>query len=310
MPKILRSNLGYKLIAILLALILWFYITEESNPFQDHVVDVPLETRALQLGMMVSDKPDTVQVRLQGRQSIVSRVNARDIIAFVDLSKGRIGLNTLTVQVVLPPGAQLVSINPSPVVVSLDAITETQFALSVDVQDLPANGYLALKPESQPAQVVIAGPNDVIERIGQVYVEARLESRTTNFEAVLPVKVKDRWGNNIGNWLKIDPAAVRVFIPVVVDLPQKIVPVNVVITGKPAPGYRVNRVVVEPEQVNVFAPSTVLNSLKAVETVPIDIDGAKEDISRQVELNLPPEAGSGGLKTVQVVIQVTVEGSR
>ncbi|MHB1419811.1 MAG: CdaR family protein, partial [Bacillota bacterium] len=268
------------------------------------------ETRGLQSGIMVAEKPATVQVRMQGRQSVVSPITARDITTFVDLSKGKIGMNIMAVQVVLPTGAQLVSISPSPVTVRLDKITDTQFNVAVDIQGMPASGYLALKPEIQPAQVVVAGPSDVIQRIARVYVEANQENLRASLETSLPVKVKDRFGNNIGNWLEINPSAVQVFIPILEDLPQKTVPVNVTISGKPAQGYRVNRVIVEPGEVSVFGTSKILGTLEAVDTESLDISGAKEDISRQVELILPSGAGSGGLSTVQVVVQITRLGSR
>ncbi|MBC7326051.1 MAG: hypothetical protein H5T99_12195, partial [Moorella sp. (in: Bacteria)] len=249
-----RQNWAYRLLALVLAVILWLYVTGEQNPTGEKVIRVPLETGNIKEGLVVADRPDEVQVRVEGRKAAINNLLPRDVHAYVDLRDAREGDNFLPVQVEVPPEISVVHINPGQVVVKVDKIDQVQLPVQVTLIGAPASGYRALEPVIKPSQVVISGSAATLKNIGAVYVEARIDQASGNFLAQLPVKLADREGQPLEEWLSIKPEVVETFIPVVQDMPSKILAVRPQLAGEPAQGYAIQRVILQPEVVEVFAP--------------------------------------------------------
>ena len=83
--------------------------------------------------------------------------------------------------------------------------------------------------------------------------------------------------------------------------------VKVVVQGQQAAGYRIENISVFPPVITVFASNpTLVNSLPGVvETQPLDLQDAKEDISTRLSLNLPENVTLVGAQTVQVQVSIT-----
>jgi len=87
------------------------------------------------------------------------------------------------------------------------------------------------------------------------------------------------------------------------------VPISVRVSGKAAPGYRVSRTVAEPEMVFVEGPADDVRRLVAVETLPIDIEGAKGAIRRKIRLASDGKQLSLSPDQAAVVINIDQEES-
>src|SRR6187549_4116585 len=82
--------LRLKILALLLASVLWFTVAGE------HVVErslrVPLEFRNIPQALeIVGNAPDSVDVRLRGSSAVLSRLQSGEIVAVLDLSSARAG---------------------------------------------------------------------------------------------------------------------------------------------------------------------------------------------------------------------------
>jgi YbbR domain-containing protein len=83
-------NLGLKVLALALAIVLWVTVAGE------HVVErslrVPLEFRNIPDALeILGNTPDTVDVRLRGSSALLSRVQPGEIVAVLDLAAARAG---------------------------------------------------------------------------------------------------------------------------------------------------------------------------------------------------------------------------
>src|SRR5881392_3923827 len=83
-------HLGLKILALALASLLWLTVAGE------HVVErslrVPLEFRNIPETLeIVGNAPDTVDVRLRGASALLSRMQAGEIVAVLDLGGARAG---------------------------------------------------------------------------------------------------------------------------------------------------------------------------------------------------------------------------
>jgi len=64
MSKITSNNLTAKIVALILAAILWLYVMNEQNPPIESSFSLPVEVRNGQTNLVVSDLPDTVRIKL------------------------------------------------------------------------------------------------------------------------------------------------------------------------------------------------------------------------------------------------------
>jgi YbbR domain-containing protein len=81
-----RTNLVPKFLSIILAVILWAYITNTRSG--DLRFNIPVDLRNIDNSLVVSKvSQKTVTVRVSGPKDDLKNVNARDIIVYVDLSR-------------------------------------------------------------------------------------------------------------------------------------------------------------------------------------------------------------------------------
>ncbi|TDA66961.1 MAG: hypothetical protein D9V47_11630 [Clostridia bacterium] len=308
MPHAWRNDLVYKIIAVLLALALWFYVNDEKNPRAEDIYRVPLEVEGLPGGLVVADKPQEVEVRVQGRSQRLAEISARQIRAVVDLPRPGIGANIEPVEVRLPAGLELVTVTPSQANIKVDRITEKQFPVQVELKGRLPAGYRVLPPVARPEQVMVGGPETILDRISVVRVTVDVSRADMAFHQSVPVTASDAEGRNVSDWLQISPATVEVLVPVVRDLPSREVEVRVQLQGEPARGFRLEQVVVVPAEVLVFGPEAVLEKLPYLVSDPVDISGISSDRLVDLKFSLPSEVSLPSVQ-VQALIRVVPEGT-
>jgi len=282
------NNLLYKTIAIVLAVLLWLYVNNQENPVTEQIFTVPLEVRGLEQKLTISDRPTFVKVRLQGQRKVLDELTARDMQAFLEMSGIDVGQHIMEVHVSVPEKTQLVSVTPSSVNLNVEVLTTAQFSVNVSYSDsTPAAGFLALKPVLTPTQVLLSGPEDKLKEVDRVYVEVDLGDYNFNYHQLLPVKVEDKGGNLLLDWITVTPSQVDVLVPVVHELPTKTVPVKTSIEGVPGEGFEVGRIVIEPELLTILGEQPVLNGIETIATEPVNIDGATQDVIERVNVIIP-----------------------
>ncbi|MEW6663071.1 MAG: YbbR-like domain-containing protein [Bacillota bacterium] len=307
-----RTNLPYRILSILLALGLWLYVVEEKNPAVEYVISVPLEVRNLPPGLVVSERPNTVKIRIEGREGLIRDVSSRDLHAFVEMSDAKEGENTLPVQSSLPAGISLVNITPSQAKINVDTLMEKQVPVTVTFEGKVAAGYKVRDPVVQPAEVIVTGPGGYLDQINTAYVAVNLDGVRNNLRRYLPVRVaSDRDGSRAWEWVNLNPEAIEVTIPVVKDLPEKLVPIRVDIKGEPARGYQVKRVITEPAVVALVGSQQLLDDQEFVYTMPFELKGTSKDVVQDLSLALPENIEAALARPVKVIIEVVpVSASR
>lgn len=99
----------------------------------------------------------------------------------------------------------------------------------------------------------------------------------------------------------IQPSRIAVKLEAVL---QKDIPVRAATVGEPASGYEVYSTTVNPTRIRVSGPESVISALDTVPTSPVDVDGAKSDLTaRQVPVRLE----GPNVTVFDTVVDVTVE---
>ncbi len=299
-----RRNWGYRLLAIILGLSIWMYVTGEKNPIGETVIRVPLETQNLGEELVIADNPTSVQVRVEGRKIIINSLVPRDIHAYVDMGHARAGGNLLPIQVEVPSGVNVININPAEAEIAVEKIEQAEFPVQVNLTGAPAGGFQVLEPLIKPSQVMVSGPSGMLKDIGQVYVEANIDQTSGNYVNHFPVKLTNKQGQSLGQWVNISPPAIEVLIPIIRDMPAKMLAIKPQLVGEIAEGYVIERIIMQPEVIEVFAPYNQLALLDYINTAPIDIEGLKKEIIRETTLEIPTGIQVGAFPEVRVIIEI------
>lgn len=143
---------------------------------------------------------------------------------------------------------------------------------------------MALTPFLTPNEVVLSGAEDKLALIDKVFVTVNIGGAEANYRASLPVNVLDSFGNSLLSWVQVKPGLVDVLVPVVGRQPSKVAPVRVTLSGRPAEGYVVSRVVTDPAVVTVLGAQGLLDNLDYIYTSAVNIDGATATITEKVTL--------------------------
>ncbi|MEW6660803.1 MAG: YbbR-like domain-containing protein [Bacillota bacterium] len=305
-----RTNLPYRVLSILLALGLWLYVVEDKNPAVEYVLSVPLEVRNLPADLVVSERPNTVKIRIEGREGLVRDVSSRDIHAFVEMHQPKEGVHLFPVQVSLPTGINLVNITPTQAEITVDKLMEKQVPVTVTFEGKAASGYKARDPVVQPSEIVVTGPGGFLEQINTAYVAVNLDGARNTIRRDLPVRVaSDKDGSRAWDWVNLNPMSVEVTIPVVRDMPEKVVPIRADVKGEPARGHHVKNIILQPDVVSITGDQALLDTIDFVSTVPIELKGANKDLVQDLSLALPEKVGAVLARPVKVIVEISPIGA-
>ena len=303
MKNLLGENTIYKVAAVFLALVLWYNATDQQNPNIEEVFNVPLEVRELAPSLALADIPGSVQVRVEGRNTVIDRISSKDFHAFIKLEEAGAGQNSADVEVTVPTGVRLVSVSPSKVQVRVAEKTKVQVPITVELSGEPAPGHKILTPVVEPAEAVITGPQSVVAQVKSVMVQVSLNNnQREDFVRVLPIIIESQdWVNYS---IAITPTSARVFIPIVPESGSKTVPVQAVLMGQPANGFEITRVEVSPDSMEIFGLEQDLDAVEYLRTFSVDVSGRDESFTRNVGVNVPQNVEPAMQASVNVFVEI------
>lgn len=309
MARSLANNASSILIALLFAVIVWIVATNEENPTREGlfpgVIPITFENRGEGL-MLLEPSAVTARVRISGAASDWDTLTSSNFQVDADLQG--LGSGDITVPLTAKsadPRIRVVAVDPPTVQVRLEKIRNVPMVVRVRILDETPLGYETKTPEVTPPQVTVTGPQGDVDKVNDATVEVALRGAKTDVDREANVILHDAQGNQIQN-LRVDPSTVKVHIPIEQRVGYKDTAVKALIRGNPAPGYWVSDISVDPATVTLVGAPEALNQLGGfVETEPVDVTGAQENIARRVHLTLPN--GVSVLNANDVMLRVSID---
>jgi YbbR domain-containing protein len=182
----------------------------------------------------------------------------------------------------------------------------TEIALAVPIEYIGLEGPLALEGRRQETvDVQVRATRWAAELVTPASVRVRIDvaqlHEGDNLVQLLPENVETPRGAQVTR-LAPSWAAVRA-----VRAATKTVAVVARVQGQPAPAHVLRRVVVEPATVEIKGPRTTIEMRTAVDTLPVDVSGRREAVTRTVGLVLPESIYPVDRRTVEVTVDIRPE---
>lgn len=305
------SNIRTLLLALVLGVSVWISAVTAADPDEVRTpIAVPLEIVGRDSSLVITnDIPSTIEVTLRAPRSVWEQLTAEEqpIRAILDLSDLSAGDHTTDIQIQISVRpTQIVLANPGSVTVILERLATQTFPIDLSLSGQPAVGYQAGDAIFDPGEVIISGPESLVEQVMRARVPVSLDGAREGMDQAIPVQVLDAQ-NAIIEGLTINPESIHVTIPVSQQGGFRDVAVKVIVSGQVAAGYRLENISVFPPVITVFASDPELvNALPGVvETQPLDLQDAKENISTRLALTLPVNITIVGAQTVQVQVGIS-----
>lgn len=148
-----------------------------------------------------------------------------------------------------------------------------------------AEGYIAANASADQTMIKVSGPKSVVDRIDHAGVEIDVSGATSSLSANVEVLFYDAEDVQVesGN-LVMDVNYVHMSVEV---LAAKPVPVEVNVSGTPAPGFlATGEIQCEPSMVNVAGSVSALNNISRI-LIPeeqMNLDGAEGDVINVINI--------------------------
>jgi len=194
--SVLGKNLPLKVLSIILAIFLWFFISRGQGGEEMEIsLGVPVELHNLPPEMEVTRGPvERVDVRMSGPRRVVSRVSQLGITIPLDLmgaAEGETTFELFTSDINVPERVTVTRVSPSSIDVLLERTVKKRVNIVLPVEGTPMNGFRALEPVVTPNVIEIKGPRSQIKGIKalkaiSVSVEGADEEVSGETSVILP----------------------------------------------------------------------------------------------------------------------------
>jgi YbbR domain-containing protein len=300
------------LLALVLGVSVWVSAVTGADPDEVRIYSdpIPLEIIGLDPSLIITSKvPASVEITLRAPKSVWEQLTAQEnsVQATLDLSGLSAGEHTLEIQNrVMAAPYQIVLADPGTVTVTLEPLATQTLPINISLSGLPAIGYQAGDVNITPTEVAISGPESLVNQATRARVLINLDGIREAIDQSNIIQIVDE-NNTVIQGLTITPENARVTVPVSQQGGFRDVAVKVVVQGVQEAGYRVENISVFPLVVTVFASDPELvNALPGVvETLPLDLQDANEDITTRLALNLPENVTLVGAQTVEVKVGIS-----
>ena len=312
------SNLSLLLIALLLALVIWSFAFERTNPSQlARVEGIPLRVENLPADSQpLSPLPATVSAVIQTTEDVLPTLSpSRSFQAVASLKEKAPGVYRLPVQVSASiPQVFVRSVEPPILDLQLVPIISRTLAVTVHTPDQSSlstayelvNGLSAL-----PDQVQVTGPAPLVEQVSQLRASISVASANTTLREIRPLVALNEQEREVSG-ITLQPDRVQVTVPIRRRLNARDVGIQAIVQGTPPAGYWLSNLSVNPTSITLQgSPAQLLEIGGFINTLAIDISQATGDLSQQVPLDLPAEiqaldSQGNVIETVTVLAQISV----
>jgi YbbR domain-containing protein len=303
----LVKNFRTFLWALAMAMAVWIAAVtsadpDEARPFPN---PIPIEIVGQDPGLVIStDIPKEMEVTLRAPRSVWEQLNTnpqsvRAVLDLSGLSAGEHNVN-LQIQVDARP-VRIVSAGPSSITFTLEPLVTRRLDVELSIKGQPSIGYQAGESKLEPGQVVISGAQSQVQKVKRARVAINLDGLRESLDQPYKVELVDE-NNQAVKSLTVTPENIQLSIPISQQGGYRDMAVKVIVRGQVAGGYRLSNISVFPPVITVFATDPqIVNTLPGVvETQPLDLQNASEDITTRLDLSLPAGVSVVGEQTVLI----------
>ena len=277
-------NFIQKLLSLITAFMLWFFVMESQDPTIEGSYEVPVTISNAPYDFLASCEEKNISVKTLAPRSYFIKYDANAFRAYANLEGYGEGRHEITPQIIMPQGFELIKSDPPEVHVIIDSFAERQLPFDLVTKGNVSSDTAIKSLEKSMEIVTVMGPKTLVEQVTRIYGTLTFSNNTASFEAQIPMKAVDANNNQIIG-VRVVPSVVTVSINLESGVAKKIVPVVPELTA--ADGWEVTKVTVEPAQIEITGAESVISSIVTVKTEPISVQTGQRAFKGKLRLDVP-----------------------
>jgi YbbR domain-containing protein len=285
----LNSNTFYKIISVVIAICLWAYVIEATNPMKTQTfTDIPVqllnEDNLTSKGLALSGEATyTIDVEVQGKRSVLAKLSEAEFVANADLFGYSIGKNYIPVTLKVPDGITIIQSDPSKINVVIEELVEVAKPIEISFIGQFEDGIEAGQITTMPEEIQVSGAKSEVNAVA--YVRAEVNTSKLSTEAAT-IQAKAVAVNSAGDVVK-NVRLSSSYVDVTARLSEvKEVPLAVGVTGEVAPIYEVTNISV-PDSIKIKGTKEALAGITSLTAAAIDISSVASTSKIPLDIPLP-----------------------
>lgn len=295
--ELLMKDLGWKLLSIGIAIIMWFMVININQPVDTRTYSKYIALENMRVltnrGLTVENAEDItatkVGIKIKAQRTALDRLNQSNdwLGVSVDLSGLSSAMDGDTVSLPVNvemigvySGYTIVSKAPSTVEVHIEKIASKEMPIMISMEGELPGDVLYSRPVLSTETVTVTGPASAVEQV--VKVSAGINAKDVGDNVQLGAKLIALDANGVavkGISLGISEVSVTYHA-----LNIKTVPIKVNISGTPAEGYELGETTCTPQTIEVVGGAEMLTDFVYLQLPDIDISGYSADVSKSFEV--------------------------
>lgn len=192
--RLLLENIALKAAAVVLAIILWFFVVSRGQT--EMSLTVPVEYSGIPAGLEIASREvKSANIVVRTHESLSRNIRQEMVRVFVDVSKAKKGEGVFPIRnddVKLPYGASVVKIEPATVKVVFEETVSKTVAIVPDITGSPESGYYVKSVEVRPKEMVVQGAKSAVRKVGAVKTEPiDITGLTEDFRQEVGLKLQE-----------------------------------------------------------------------------------------------------------------------
>ena len=323
MDKLMENHWFLKGISLLLALMLYMStnlsdknMTENKNasPFPtsditETVSNIVVAVNYDEDKYIVSGIPKYVKVKLEGPKNVITAARSqREFGVSVDLRGYSTGTYEVPLKYTGMENNLKVTVQPAKVKVTIQSKAKKSFPVEVKYSNesqMPG-GSMVEKPTIKPGTVEVIGTEEELAKVALVRAYIDLKGITKTVTKTAEIVLYDEDGKKLD--LQTTPSKVSVTIPVsnptTTNNIEKTVPLTYSKKGSVPEGLAVTKIGIEPNEVTISGPKDVLDTIKSLEGVEVDLSKITESTTFDASVLLPKGVTNVNPSQVKVSVEV------
>lgn len=274
-----RKTGNLKLISIIAAILLWFFVTNQGQLTARNAVETDVNYTKLADNLMVSG-PDTVTVKLWGTFRETDSVEA-----FVDLGGLVPGSYDLPVTLRQSNRALFSSVEPNRVKVVIREIKENSIIIEARNTAALPQGFEMLDIFTVPGRCSVQGEQSEVSKVTTVIAPLSLTGSTEIQSATVTLQALDQNGNIIAG-VRLVPEKAVVYAAVSQTMVSKKAAIKPVYKGSLPEGYERGQVIIEPAEAFLIGAEAKSGNISEITTEEIDLNDKTSSFTIEAKLTL------------------------
>lgn len=319
MDRWLKNNLIVKILAVVLALMLWMVVNQERifvketpiatpDTISKEINRVPITGYLTDDDLVILDMEKSIDLVLRGKRELLAAVTPTSYEVFVELAGYGEGKHSVPIKTKGFPAGVEVELRPAMIDVTIEAKLAKEMAVMVETVGTPRSAYTLETPTISPTHIQVKAARSQLEKIAVAKVFVNVDDAISNLKRQAGVKILDADGNDIS--AEIIPTTVEVNVPI--TPPSVTVDVQPTFTGDVPSGYAIAKVETNVNEVTVFGPPEVVEQIKEYRLPAIDLGALTSTQSLSIPL-LDADIDIGGIVDIlpkEVTVTITIVPSQ